>query len=111
MAYTQTQDQPIIVNLLQAAKDTGWTIAGNIASHSPCNSGSIKIKGEALIAGHAYEISYSVLSISGGYVQIFVGTTGGVQHTTAGLYVLTVVATSGDVSFFSNATCSYRLLP
>lgn len=108
MSYAGIENNPIIVDLLAASNDTGWSIAGDIATHSSCNSGSVRLNGYSLTIGDTYEISYAVLSISGGYVQLFAGTAGGVQRTTTGLFVETIVANGGVISFYSNANCSIQ---
>lgn len=102
------ENTPITVNLLQAANDTGWTIDGITATHSSCNNGSIQLLNYALIATNTYQVSYAVLTISGGYVQLFAGTTGGIQRTTPGIYVETIVANGTGLSFFSNANCTIQ---
>lgn len=107
MSYTAIENIPISVNLLAAANDTGWTINGSIATHVTCNSGSIRLL-KPILSGVTYQVSYAVLSISSGYVQLFAGTTGGVQRTTAGLYVETIVSNGTGLSFFSNANCQIQ---
>lgn len=108
--YTAVQDTPIVVDFLTAANDTGWSVDGNIATHTSCNSGNITLLTYPLIAGHTYKISYSVLSIAGGYVQPFAGDTGGIQRTTTGIYVENILAagTSPVITYFSNANCSIQ---
>lgn len=108
MSYTALENSPIIVNLLVAANDTGWSVDGTVANHDSCNSGYIKLSTLSLISGDTYQVSYSVLSITGGYVQLFAGTTGGIQRTTAGNYVETITTNGTELSFFSNANCSVK---
>lgn len=107
---TAVENQPITVNLIDEAKTTGWSINGIIASHTSCNSGAIKLTGYTIVAGHQYQISYQVITISGGSVQMFVGDTAGVSRTTTGSYVETLTATGLNpiLYFFSNANCSIR---
>jgi hypothetical protein len=81
MSYTALENTPIVVNLPTAAKDTGWSIDGNIATHESCNAGYILLLGNPLIAGHTYEVSYSILSLSGGHVQLYAGSQGGIVRT------------------------------
>lgn len=104
--YTAIQDTPIVVDLLTACNDTGWSIAGDVAYHDSCNSGAIAINDYPLISGQEYQVSYSVLSITGGMVQLIAGTTTGISRTTAGNYVETIIANGPQLSFFSDATCS-----
>lgn len=109
MSYQAVENNPIIIDLKVAANTTGWTVDGNIATHDSCNSGSIILKTYTLIVGDTYQVSYAVLSISGGYVQLFAGTTGGIQRTTPGIFVETIVAGANTaLSFFSNANCKIQ---
>lgn len=108
MAYSALQNIPIVINLLTAANDNGWSINGIIAQHDSCNSGSIELTGYTLINGDTYEISYAVLTVSGGYVQLFAGTTAGIQRTSPGLYVETILANGTLLTFFSNANCTIQ---
>ena len=106
---TAIENNVIEIDLLTACNTTGWSIAGDIASHTSCNAGSITLLGYDLVVGQTYQISYVVPSISGGYVQAVAGTTGGTHRTTAGLYVETIVANGTTFSFFSNATCTLQV--
>lgn len=107
MSFSAIENTPISVNLLTQANDTGWSIDGSIATHTACNSGYIRLL-KPIIASVTYQVSYAVLSISGGYVQLFAGTTGGIQRTTPGLYVETITSNGTVLSFFSNANCQIQ---
>jgi len=109
MGYTALQGQPIFVNLLQAAADTGWTVNGSIATHSTCNSGSISLLNYNVIPGQKYTVTFQVLSISSGYLQLVIGSVGGAQVTTSGFYTQQITASTTGVSFFSNANCQVEL--
>lgn len=107
--YTAIQNNPIQVNLLVSAKDTGWTVDGSIATHVSCNSGNVILNAYPVVAGQAYLVSYIVLNISGGYVQLQSPGSNGAHQTTADIYVGTINPTSnGFVSFFSNANCQLQ---
>lgn len=108
MGFTAIENTPIVINLLAQANYTGWSVDGDIATHSSCQQGSIKLTTYPLTADAAYEISYAVLSITGGYVQLFAGTTGGIQRTTPGIYVEEITANGPQLSFFSNAKCTLQ---
>lgn len=108
MSFVAIENTPIVVNLLTQANYTGWAVDGDIATHSSCQQGSIKLTTYPLVIGNTYQVSYAVLSISSGYVQVFAGTTGGIQRTTSGIYVETITANGSGLSFFSNANCQVQ---
>lgn len=110
MSFTAIENNPIQVNLLTAANDTGWVLPGdNTAVHSTCNSGFITLTTYSIISGHSYTISYTINSVNTGYVQCFLGNTGGIQHISSGIITEFITATNNDpVKFFSNANCSIQ---
>lgn len=110
MSYTALQNVPIEVNLVEQANYTGWTIDGDEAVHESCQSGSIQLTGFTITAGQTYEISYGVVSISGGFVQMHLGNTTGASRTTAGNYTetLTATGTSPILYFYSDANCRIK---
>lgn len=110
MSFTAVEDTPIEVDLVALARSTGWSVANDIATHESCNNGSIKLTGYTIVEGKTYSISYKVLSISGGYVQLFMGDNGGAQRTTAASYTETLLATGDNpiLSFYSNANCELQ---
>lgn len=110
MSYTAVQNTPIVVDLIAGAKDNGWSVSGNIATHTLCNSGNIKLLTYPLIAGHTYQVSYSILTISGGILQLHAGNTTGISRTTTGLFVETITATgtNPELYFYSNANCTVQ---
>ena len=108
MSYQAIQDHNITINLLQAAKDTGWSIDGNLANHETCQTGRISLIGYPLIPGHVYQISYSIISISGGFVRAYAGTNAGPARTTTGLYVETITANGTLLTYLSDANCQIQ---
>lgn len=109
MSYSAIQNIPIAIDLKVAANDTGWSIGDGTATHVACNSGYVRLKDYTVKAGHTYRISYAVLVITSGYVQLFAGVTGGLQRTVSGFYTETITPTSdGSVSFFSNGNCTIK---
>lgn len=104
--FTAIENNDITVDLIARSNTTGWSIDEVVASHDLCNSGSIKLLGYPLVSGQTYQVSYSVLTVSGGYVQLVAGTTGGIHRTTTGLFIETIVANGTQLSFFSNANCT-----
>lgn len=109
--YQALENNPIVVNLLTQANDTGWTLPGDgTAVHATCNSGYINLLNYPVIAGHLYEVTWTILSISSGYVCAFAGGTEGVHYTTAEIIVETIKATSGGIiRLFSDANCVVQL--
>src|SRR3982751_4270744 len=104
--YTAIQDTPIVVDLLTACNDTGWTVDGTVARHVTCNSGLISILNYPVTAGNAYKVSYIVLNISSGNIQLRAGGTNGPARTTADIYVETIIPVAdGVIQFYSNANC------
>lgn len=110
MPYTTVQNTLIDIDLVAQSVTTGWTASGNTAVHETCNTGSIYLKpptGLTIVAGQTYSITFQVDSISGGYVQPFMGTTAGTQYTTTGFKVFSIVAAGASprFRFLSNANC------
>lgn len=107
MSFLAIENTPIQINLLIQANYTGWTSDGITATHSSCQSGYITLLAYPVTAGQTYTFSYIVPTISGGYIQAQVGGTDGAEHTTADIYVETLVAAQdGFVKLFSNANCT-----
>lgn len=109
--FSALQNSPIVIDLVQQARTTGWSLLpdGITAAHDSCNSGGITNTAYPLLAGHSYKISWRVLSVSGGYVQLQTPGSNGAMQTAPNLYVETVNPTSnGFASFFSNATCQIQ---
>lgn len=107
MSFTTLENTPIDINLVLQAPTTGWSFSGNVATHESCNAGSIYLNGFTIEVGKTYQFTYKVTSISGGYVQPFMGTTAGTQRTATGFFVETLICagTSPRFSFYSNANC------
>ena len=106
MSYVALQDVPISVDLLTQARTTGWSTSGTVASHQNCNAGFITLRNYPVTAGHSYKITYSVLSISGGFVRAVIGGNNGISRTTTGDYLETITASAdGTARFYSNANC------
>ena len=109
--YSALENTTITVNLLQACNTTGWTIDGTNGFHDSCNPGSLVLSAYPILAGQPYQISYIVLSISGGNVQPQTPGANGVTRTSPGLYIEQITPTSnGFLSFYSNATCEISAL-
>lgn len=106
MSYNAIENNPILVDLLVACNDRGWSQDGVSAFHVVCNAGIIELLQYPVTAGQAYEVSYIVVSISSGNVQLRAGGTNGIARTTANIYVEQITpASDGGVTFYSNANC------
>lgn len=108
MSFTAVQGQDIVVDLLEYANYTGWAIDGTTAVHSSCVSGKLTFIGRGIVEGTSYTISFEVVSISGGYLQGFIGGVGSSHITSPGIYRATFTAMSGgdgNSYFFSDANC------
>lgn len=100
------QNTPATTDLTVYGLTTGWSFSGNVATHEDGNDGSIFLDAFDLVAGRTYEISFNIVSISGGYLRAYAGDTASpTQHTTAGFKTETLLAsgTSPEFRFFSNA--------
>lgn len=106
MSFTAIEDTPIIIDLTVQCNTTGWRNDGVNAFHDSCNAGNIVLTAYPVTGGNTYEVSYVVLSISGGNVQPQSPGFNGVARTTTGIYVEQLTPTSdGFISLYSNATC------
>lgn len=102
-SFRALQGTPIQIDLTKFANTTGWAVDGTNATHIACNAGKMYLLNYPTIPGQPYLISYQVSSISGGYVQPFIGTVGGVQRTTPGYYSETIIGDGTSLYFYSNA--------
>lgn len=112
MGFTVQQGNSVELNLPELVKSTGWSFDSNVAIHDSCNAGSMYLSNQDIETGRTYRFSYSIESISGGYIQPSIGTATGTQRTTAGFYVEEIVATGSTpkLSFYSNASLRMTLL-
>lgn len=110
MSFSAVQNVPITVDLIQAAKDNGWSVDGATAFHTSCQSGFISLLTYPIVIGRSYEISYSVPVITSGVVQSYIGTQAGIARTTPGLYVETIIAAgaNAELRFFSDGNCELQ---
>lgn len=106
MSNTAIQNNPIYIDLTQAARESGWTVDGSVAYHSSCNDGNLYIINYPLTIGQTYRYTYEVLTVSSGYVQAFLGTASGAMVSAVGLVDETVVADGAQLYLFSNGTLS-----
>lgn len=102
---TAIENNPIVISLTDLALSSGWTIDGSLATHSSCNAGNLYILNYPLTIGQSYTYTYDIQSISGGYVEAFLGTNHGAQYTTPQFVEETVVANGTQLYLYSNANC------
>lgn len=107
MGFVTSENTPLNINLVAQAPTTGWSFSNLVATHEVCNAGRIFLNGYTIVTGQTYEFTYKITSISNGYVQPFMGAAAGIQRTTAGFYVETLVCVGLNPRFifFSNANC------
>jgi hypothetical protein len=110
--FSTLENTPLEIDLVAQARTTGWSFSGEIATHKSCNAGSIILTGRTIVAGQSYKISFFINSISGGYVQPFMGDTAGTQYTTTGFKEATILCsgTTPKLRFYSNANCEIQYL-
>lgn len=93
-----------VVNAPIAACDTGWEVSEGYAVHESCQSGFIKsLNNIGLAIGKFYVFNYTVDQYTSGGVQIYAGTTPGVNRTANGIYG-DILQLEGNttISFFSD---------
>jgi hypothetical protein len=104
--YTTLQNTPLQINLLTAVRSTGWTMVNNKAIHETCNAGYLTLRDLNLEVGVTYEFSVNIESISGGYLQAFLGDDASPQFTTTGYKFASTTVSAGDTfRFYSTANC------
>ena len=88
--------------------DSGWTIAGGIATHGACNAGTFYYNLAAFLqVGHYYVITYTVVNYSSGGVYLTLGATDGTNRTANGTYTETLQCTTNtNLGFYSNGALS-----
>ena len=106
MSFTQIENNPILISLTDAARSTGWSISGSVASHDGCVQGSIHLLGYPLTIGTTYEYSYQIITCSSGYVETFLGTNHGIQYTSPQWVHESVVADGTQLSIFATGVSS-----
>lgn len=99
------------INLTEQGKSTGWSTDGVKATHINCNYGCIKLKDAQLTAGTSYTITFNVLSINSGYVNVSIGDSVSSNFTTVGFKTIVLTA-SGDniLKVCSNANTTIELI-
>jgi hypothetical protein len=111
MSIEAIQGIPKTISLSEIGISTGWTSSGDLATHESCNDGYIEANDITLVSGVEYTIYYDIISISGGYLNVSIGTSISSNQTTPGLKSATLTA-AGDLKLrvYSNANCVIQLM-
>jgi hypothetical protein len=111
MSIEAIQGIPKTISLSEIGISTGWTSSGDLATHESCNAGYIEANDITLISGVEYTIYYDIISISGGYLNVSIGTSVSSNETTPGLKSVILTA-AGDLKLrvYSNANCVIQLM-
>lgn len=109
--YSAIENNVIEVDLLTAANDTGWSLLpGGIAKHVKCNNGYITLLNYPIVAGHTYNVTYTILTISGGSLRCELGGSSGDSSTSPDIIIETITAiNTNPLKLFSNANCTVQL--
>lgn len=109
MSYQGQENQPLFIPLTDVAIDTGWTVNGSTATHTPCNDGNLTLNNYAIIPGTTYKISIIVNYITSGILYATLGGQTGANLTSPGLYTQTFTATTSNVpKFYANGNCQIQ---
>lgn len=97
-------NQTIPISPAVEVRDTGWTINGNSAHHSACNSGMMVSNSALGIAlTKTYAVTYTVYNLVSGSVRVSLGTANGTSRTANGTYTENITCTgTPTISFFSD---------
>lgn len=106
MSYTAIENNPILINLTDVARSTGWTVNGTKAVHSSCNAGGIYLLGYPLTIGKSYEYTYDIESVGSGSIETFLGTNHGAVFTTPQFVHETVVANGAQLYIYATGNCT-----
>jgi len=87
----------VSIDLVEQGKSTGWSTDGSIATHVSCNFGCIKLKDFVLTNGVSYTITLNVISITGGYLNISLGSTVSPDITTTGFKTITLTSAGDNI--------------
>lgn len=103
---TAIQDTPITISLTQLAISSGWALDGIVAEHDGCNDGNLYLLNYPLTLGQTYRYTFPILTMTSGYLEVFLGTNHGAQYTTAQNVDETIVANGAQLYIYANGNCS-----
>lgn len=119
--FTTLKNTPIILSPNELATWSGWSISDEIASHSGCFAGTIKLNGISVQANKSYVIEYKVINYLSGVVYPIIGGINGTSRNAIGEYKETIVVPNGatdlTIKFYSDGELSiqhfnvYPLIP
>ena len=98
---TAIENNRIIFSLVDAARTTGWSVDGILATHDSCQPGNLYLLDYPLTIGQTYKYSYTINYITSGFVT----TNMGAHHSVAGLVTETITATGTQLWFYANGAC------
>lgn len=93
--------------------DTGWSISAGLATHFPCNPGTMRnITVQGLIVGHIYNVTYDVLNYGSGNVNFILGGISGSSQSTNIVGFSEDITCDDDtgIAFFSDGLLSVQNL-
>jgi len=104
--YSIIQGQTGFVDPNAASIDTGWSVDGQNAYHTPCNAGIMNaLISFGLVVGRQYVFTYPVFNWISGQVYIIAGTQHGTSRTANGTYTETLTMTGSNIlSFYSDGS-------
>lgn len=107
---TILQNQSFTLVPAVEARDTGWVLSAGLATHYPCNPGTMFTNNsEGLIVGHSYVVTYEVINLVSGSVRVQLGSTPGTSRTTNGIYTETIVCSgTAKIGFYSDGYLTIR---
>ena len=101
----------VAIDLVEQGRSTGWSTDGSIATHVNCNFGCIKFKGLTLTAGVSYTVTLNVLSITGGYINLSIGSAVSSNITTTGFKTITLTSAGDNIlKVCSDANATIELI-
>lgn len=89
------------------SKDTGWTVSGGVGIATDASSGVRISNVFTCVIGKIYQVTYTIVSISKGGIQIFARGAAGTIRTSAGTYTENITvgtSTSGNFALSSVGT-------
>lgn len=110
-AYSVSSNGNIEIDLRDDYRDNGWSISGQVATHSGCNQGYITRRGYDYKVGVPNVFKYVVSGYSSGTVRLEVGENIGADISSNGLITETFTPEEGDlIRLYSDGNLSIQIL-